>query len=235
MEVLLTHCAALDVHKASVSACRIAPDSIGKPQQSERKFATFTADLLRLRDWLQEAGVTHVALESTGSYWRPIYNVLEGHFQLLLVNPHHIKNVPGRKTDIKDAQWICQLVEHGLVRPSFVPPKGIRELRNLTRYRKRQIEERAEEVQRLEKVLQEANGSGSTTQEYTSTEEEYGELLSAYGNGQTSYYECDGLGSTDALVSDAQVATDRYSYRAFGLATHTQGSSANAFHSAKNS
>jgi transposase len=101
MEPLLTHCAALDVHKASVQACCITPDAAGKPQMQQRKFTTFTQDLIALRDWLKEAQVRQVALESTGSYWKPIYNILEGHFELLLVNPHHVKNVPGRKTEIK--------------------------------------------------------------------------------------------------------------------------------------
>jgi transposase len=157
MEVLLTHCAALDVHKASVQACRIAPDSTGNPQQTERKFATFTADLLRLRDWLQEAGVTHVALESTGSYWRPIYNLLEGHFELLLVNPHHVKNVPGRKTDVKDARWLVQLLQHGLVRPSFIPPEKQRALRDLTRSRTSFVDEKTRLVNRIQKPLEDAN------------------------------------------------------------------------------
>jgi transposase len=115
MEALLTHCAALDVHKADVYVCRITPDLNGKPTYQERKFATFTRDLLALRDWLQEGQVTHVAMESTSDYWKPIYNVLEGHFELLLVNPGYplagdVRNLPGRKTDVKDARWLAQLL-----------------------------------------------------------------------------------------------------------------------------
>ena len=114
---------------------------------------------MELRDWLASFEVELVGMEATGVYWKPVYYMLEDDFECWLLNARHLKNVPGKKTDVKDAEWICQLLEHGLVRPSFVPPKEIRELRNLTRYRKRQIEEReerAEEVQRLQKVLQEA-------------------------------------------------------------------------------
>lgn len=159
LERIAKRCAGLDVHKASVTACvRVAATTEGEePHQEEtRKFATTTQGLLELRDWLASFGVTLVGMEATGVYWKPVYYMLEDDFECWLLNARHMKNVPGRKTDIKDAEWICQLVEYGLVRPSFVPPKEIRELRNLTRYRKRLIEERAEEVQRLEKVLQEA-------------------------------------------------------------------------------
>src|SRR5215218_2154990 len=156
MERILERCCALDVHKNQVTACVHVPDQEGKRSELRAQFQTMTAELLALRDWLQGLGVTLVGMEATGVYWKPVYYVLEDDFELWLLNARHLKNVPGRKTDVKDAEWICQLLEHGLVRPSFVPPKEIRELRNLTRYRKRQIEERAEEVQRLEKVLQEA-------------------------------------------------------------------------------
>lgn len=157
MEVLLTHCAALDVHKATVQACRIIPDAHGKPVIEERKFTTFTTDIIALRDWLKQAGVTHVALESTGSYWRPIYNLLEGHFQLLLVNPHHVKNVPGRKTDVNDARWLAQLLQHGLVRASFIPPQKQRILRDLARTRTSLVEEKTRLVNRIQKTLEDAN------------------------------------------------------------------------------
>jgi transposase len=159
LERIVKRCAGLDVHKASVTACvRVAAAASEgeEPHQETRKFATTTGGLLELRDWLASLEVTLVGMEATGVYWKPVYYVLEDDFECWLLNARHLKNVPGRKTDVKDAEWICQLVEYGLVRPSFVPPKEIRELRNLTRYRKRQIEERAEEVQRLEKVLQEA-------------------------------------------------------------------------------
>jgi transposase len=150
-------CLMLDVHKASITACVRTPGEGGEPHQQFRKFSATTRGLLQLRDWLASFAVTLVGMEATGVYWKPVYYMLEDDFELWLLNARHLKNVPGRKTDVKDAEWICQLVEHGLVRPSFVPPKEIRELRNLTRYRKAQIEERTREVQRLlEKVLQDA-------------------------------------------------------------------------------
>jgi transposase len=155
---IVERCAGLDVHKASVTVCvRVPGYEAGEPRQEEiREFTTTTGGLLQLRDWLASFGVTLVGMEATGVYWKPIYYLLEDDFECWLLNARHLKNVPGRKTDVKDAAWICQLVEHGLVRPSFVPPKEIRELRDLTRYRKTQIEERSKEVQRLEKVLQDA-------------------------------------------------------------------------------
>jgi transposase len=157
LDRLVERCAGLDVHKASVTACvRIATGEGEGARQEIREFATTTQGLLLLRDWLASFEVTLVGMEATGVYWKPIYYMLEDDFELWLLNARHLKNVPGRKTDVQDAAWICQLVEHGLVRPSFVPPKEIRELRNLTRYRKAQIEERTREIQRLDKVLQDA-------------------------------------------------------------------------------
>src|SRR3989440_10433397 len=132
------------------------PGPAGQREEVTKEFGTTTAEILLLRDWLLSHGVTLVGMESTGVYWRPIYYVREAAMECWLLNARHLRNVPGRKTDIKDAQWICRLVEHGLVRPSFVPPKPIRELRNLTRYRKAQIDERGREAQRLDKVLQDA-------------------------------------------------------------------------------
>ena len=137
MDRLVERCAGLDVHKASVTACvRIATGEGEGARQEIREFATTTQGLLLLRDWLASFEVRLVGMEATGVYWKPIYYMLEDDFELWLLNARHLKNVPGRKTDVQDAAWICQLVEHGLVRPSFVPPKEIRELRNLTRYRK---------------------------------------------------------------------------------------------------
>src|SRR5215208_6604308 len=157
MERVVERCCGLDVHKASLTACvRVLAESGGPPYQEVREFSTTTRGLLLLRDWLASFEVELVSMEATGVYWKPIYYMLEDDFKLWLLNARNLKNVPGRKTDVKDAAWICQLVEHGLVRPSFVPPREIRELRNLTRYRKAQIEERTREVQRLEKVLQDA-------------------------------------------------------------------------------
>ena len=156
MDTLIERCAGLDVHKDTVVACVRVPARGGGREQSIQTFGTTTAQLLALRDWLVAQGVTRVGMESTGVYWKPVYYVLEDALECWLLNARHLRNVPGRKTDVADAAWICQLVEHGLVRPSFVPPKPIRELRNLTRYRKAQIEERTREAQRLDKVLQDA-------------------------------------------------------------------------------
>jgi transposase len=156
LKKIVERCAGLDVHKASITACVRTAGEAGEPHQEIREFSATTRGLLQLRDWLASFGVLLVGMEATGVYWKPVYYMLEDDFECWLLNARHLKNVPGRKTDVKDAEWICRLVEHGLVRPSFVPPKEIRELRNLTRYRKAQIEERTREVQRLEKVLQDA-------------------------------------------------------------------------------
>ena len=141
MERIIERCAGLDVHKASVTACVRVPGEAGERHQESRTFRTTTAGLLTLRDWLASFAVAVVGMESTGMYWRPVWHVLEDDFECWLLNAQHLRNVPGRKTDVKDAEWICQLVEHGLVRPSFVPPRELRELRDLTRYRKAQISE----------------------------------------------------------------------------------------------
>jgi len=153
---LIERCAGLDVHQASVTACVRVPGGGGDRHQEIQTFATTTTGLLGLGDWLQSFGVTLVGMESTGIYWRPVFYLLEDHFECWLLNAEHLHNVPGRKTDVADAAWICQLIEHGLIRPSFVPPKPIRELRDLTRYRKALIEERARQVQRVHKVLEDA-------------------------------------------------------------------------------
>ena len=156
MDTLVERCCGLDVHKDTVVACVRTPGKGGARNQEVRTFGTTTAELLELRDWLVEKRVSLVGMESTGVYWKCPYYVLEDDIECWLLNARHLKNVPGRKTDVGDAEWICKLVEHGLVRPSFVPPKPIRELRNLTRYRKAQIDERSREAQRLDKVLQDA-------------------------------------------------------------------------------
>lgn len=156
MESMIARCAGLDVHKATVAVCVRVPGDVGKRKQEVRTFGTMTADLLALRDWLTALCVTDVAMESTGVYWKPIYDVLEDAFRCLLVNAAHMRNVPGRKTDVQDCVWIAQLLEHGLLRGSFVPPAPIRELRDLTRYRKTLIQERVRETQRLQKVLEDA-------------------------------------------------------------------------------
>lgn len=156
MRRMLERCAALDVHKKTVMACVRVVAPGGELVERTVEFATMAADLFALRDWLKELGVTHVAMEATGVYWKPVYYALEDDFELLLVNARHVKNVPGRKTDSNDAQWLCQLLECGLLRASFVPPKPIRALRELTRYRKALIRERAREANRLQKVLEDA-------------------------------------------------------------------------------
>jgi transposase len=159
MEVLEDRVAGLDVHQKTVVACVRTPGEGRTKRRSEVKtFTTFEGQLRSLRAWLVEHGVTHVAMEATGVYWKPVWHVLDGSFEeLLLVNPAHIKNVPGRKTDVNDATWIAQLLECGLLRGSFVPPVEIRELRDITRYRRQLIEERSREVQRLQKILEDAN------------------------------------------------------------------------------
>jgi transposase len=156
MNVVMTHSAGLDVHQATVVATIRIPDGQGGRRIVTETFGTRTPDLLALRDWLQASGVTHVALESTGVYWKPVYYVLEDAFTLLLVNMRELKRVPGRKTDVKDSEWLAQLLECGLLRSSFVPPPAIRELRDLTRYRVQQVRDRSQEVNRLCKVLEDA-------------------------------------------------------------------------------
>jgi len=157
MEVVYTHCAGLDVHKKTVVACCVTPGPRGQPQFQTRTLGTMTHDLLALADWLSQHHVTHVALESTGEFWKPVYNILEGAFILVVANAHHIKNVPGRKTDVQDAAWIADLLRHGLLRASFIPPLRQRDLRDLTRQRTNLVRERAEVANQLHKVLEWAN------------------------------------------------------------------------------
>jgi len=157
MEIEHTHCAGLDVHKKTVVAAIIVPDGKNGLLKEVRTFGTMTADLLGLSDWLLSFGVTHVAMESTGEYWKPIHNILEENFEVLLVNARHIKQVPGRKTDVMDAEWIADLLRHGLLRGSFIPPVGQRELRELTRHRTNFVRERATVVNRIQKTLESAN------------------------------------------------------------------------------
>jgi len=156
MDLLIARCAGLDVHQKTVVATVRYPDGAGGRRSVTETFGTMTADLLALREWLQAYGVTHVALESTGVYWKPVYYVLEDAFTLLLINMQELKRVPGRKTDVRDSEWLAQLLECGLLKPSFVPPPPIRDLRDLTRYRVQQVRDRAQEVNRLCKVLEDA-------------------------------------------------------------------------------
>jgi transposase len=157
MDVIYTHCAGLDVHKKTVVVCCMTPGPKGEKLVEHQTFGTMTADLLALSDWLMSKQITHVVIESTGEFWKPIYNLLEGHFEILLVNAKHVKNVPGRKTDVKDAEWLADLLRHGLLRGSFVPPQLQRDLRDLTRQRTNLVQDRASVVNRLHKVLEWAN------------------------------------------------------------------------------
>jgi transposase len=152
MQVIYERCAGLDVHKKTVVACVMTPAG-----QETRTFATMTADLLALADWLLACGCTHVAIESTGDYWKPVFNILEGTCELILVNAQHVKAVPGRKTDVKDAAWLAEHLQHGLLRASFIPPVPQRELRDLTRYRSTFIRERVTLINRVQKLLEDAN------------------------------------------------------------------------------
>jgi transposase len=157
MEPIYTSCCGLDVHSRNIQACVRRPGKDGRIHPEVRTFSTMTRDLLALADWLSSEEVTHVARESTGVYWKPIYNVLEGRFTILLVNARHIKNVPGRKTDVKDCQWLAQLLQCGLLKGSFVPDRPQRELRDLTRHRAQLVNEKSAVVNRVHKVLEDAN------------------------------------------------------------------------------
>ena len=157
METIYHRCCGLDVHKETIQACVRLLDERGKLTTEVRSFSTMTADLRSLGDWLAGLGVTHVAMESTGVYWKPVWNLLEDRFKLLLVNARHIKNVPGRKTDVLDCQWIAQLLQFGLLKGSFVPPVMIREARDLTRHRTQLVAERTRVANRIQKVLEDAN------------------------------------------------------------------------------
>lgn len=156
METVIRRCAGLDVHKDSVVACVRIIDENGELESHTQSFGTTCSDLLQLNDWLASYAVTVVGMESTGVYWKPVYTLLETDFECWLLNAMHLRNVPGRKTDMADAAWIAQLVAHGLVRASFVPPRQIRDLREITRYRKALIQERTREAQRLHKTLEDA-------------------------------------------------------------------------------
>jgi transposase len=157
MRIVYPRCCGLDVHKRSISACLLIPDKEGGTQQEIRRFGTVTRDLLELCDWLASNEVTHVAMESTGVYWKPVWNILEANFTILLVNAQHVKAVPGRKTDAKDCQWIADLLQHGLLKGSFIPPSPIRELRDLTRTRASLRQDHTSVANRMQKILEDAN------------------------------------------------------------------------------
>jgi len=153
MDVIIDKGCGLDVHKETVVACVMGTGI----KKEIRTFSAMTGDLLRLKSWLIDLGITHVAMESTGPYWKPVFNILEDGFEVILANARHIKNVPGRKTDVKDSEWICKLLRSGLLTASFVPPQGIRDLRDLTRYRRKLIQAISAEKNRIQKVLEDAN------------------------------------------------------------------------------
>jgi|DewCreStandDraft_4_1066084.scaffolds.fasta_scaffold33154_2 transposase len=157
MDIVFHRCAGIDVHKKTVVVAIIATRDDGSVHQETRTFGTMTADLLDLSDWLTLHNITHVAMESTGDYWKPVFNILEGNFEVWLINAQHLSKVPGHKTDVGDAEWIADLLRHGLVRPSFIPPVAQRDLRELTRYRSTFVRERATLVNRVQKLLESAN------------------------------------------------------------------------------
>ncbi len=157
MQRVYSHCAGLDVHKKTVVACRLSVGPAGRRQTDLQTFGTTTSELLQLSDWLTAGECTHVAMESTGEFWKPVWNILEGSFELLLVNAQHLKRVPGRKTDVQDAEWLADLLQHGLVRASFVPPLEQRDWRDLTRQRTQLVRDRVSVINRIQKVLEGAN------------------------------------------------------------------------------
>lgn len=157
METIIERGCGIDVHKKTIKACLMTGKPHEKPQSTIKTFSTMTRDLLACRDWLISEGCTHVAMESTGVYWKPIFNILEDSMEVILANARNVKNVPGKKTDVKDCQWIAQLLRHGLIEGSFIPPKPIRQLRDLTRYRQQLIYQRSSEINRLQKFLEDAN------------------------------------------------------------------------------
>lgn len=184
MEELIQRCAGLDVHEATVVACARVAEG-GQVREESATFGTTTKGLLQLLDWLTEHECTHVAMEATGVYWKPVWHILEGNFELVLANPGHIKNVPGRKTDVNDAQWIAKLLAHGLIRSSFVPPRPVQEMRDLTRTRKQLVREQAQHTQRILKLLQDANLK--LTEVITDIRGRTGqEVLQALADGQTN-------------------------------------------------
>lgn len=157
MEIVHGCCAGVDVHKKSITVCLIKKGKKGEKKREIRTYKTFTGELFKMRDWLVNANCRHVAMESTGVYWKPVFNIIEGDMKVMLVNAHHFRAVPGRKTDVKDCEWLAELLQHGLLRGSFIPPKPIRELRDLTRLRSRLVEDRTSISNRILKVLEDAN------------------------------------------------------------------------------
>jgi transposase len=157
MEAMIERCCGIDVHKKNIVVCLAVGKAHEKPKTVVKTFPTMTGDLIACRDWLVSEGCTHVAMESTGVYWKPVFNILEDKMEVILANAKAVKNVPGRKTDVKDCEWLVQLLRYGLIKASFIPPKPIRELRDLTRYREKLTQKRSSELNRLQKFLEDAN------------------------------------------------------------------------------
>ncbi len=157
MEAIIERCCGIDVHKKNIVVCLAVGKPNEKPRTTVKTFSTMTRDLLACRDWLVSEGCTHAVVESTGVYWKPVFNILEDSMEIILANARDVKNVPGRKTDVKDCEWLAQLLRHGLVKASFIPPKPIRELRDLTRYREKLTQKRSSEINRIQKFLEDAN------------------------------------------------------------------------------
>ncbi len=203
MDVLHERCAGLDVHKDMVMAC-VRVQRAGKPEREVRRFSTMTTGLLELAEWLSSHGCTHVAMEATGVYWKPVWHVLEGSFELVLANAAHIRNVPGRKTDVNDATWIADLMAHGLIRGSFVPPTPVQEMRDLTRTRKQLVREMAQHVQRIQKTLEDANVKlDSVLSDVVGVSGRA--ILDALVAGKTDPSELAALASTRVKASPAQL------------------------------
>jgi len=197
MEVMHEHCAGLDVHKETVVGC-LRVSERGEVRHEVRRFATTTAGLLELAGWLRQAGCTHVAMEATGVYWKPVWHILEGEFELVLANPLHICNVPGRKSDVNDATWIADLLAHGQIRSSMVPPGPIQELRDLTRTRKQLMREVVQHKQRIQKVLEDANVKlASVVSDVVGDSGR--RMLKAISAGQTDVPQAGSLGQRPAL------------------------------------
>jgi len=157
MEAIIDRGCGIDVHKKTILVCLMVGKPDEKPRKTIKTFSTMTRDLLACKDWLESEGCSHVAMESTGVYWKPVFNILEESMEIILANSRDIKNVPGRKTDVKDCEWIAQLLRHGLIKGSFIPPRPIRELRDLTRYRRKLIQQKSSEINRIHKLLEDAN------------------------------------------------------------------------------
>ena len=213
LQALFARVCGLDVHKKLMVACvRILNPKDGTVQSTLRKFGTMTADLLELRQWLAEQKVTNVAMESTGVYWQPVFNLLEGHFQVWVVNAQHIKKVPGRKTDMKDAEWIAQLLQCGLLRPSFVPDRQQRELRDLTRQQTKLVQQRNAVDNRIQKVLETANIKlGSVASDVLGVSGR--KMIEALIAGEKGRYRVGGSGPAPASRQDSRVAA-RFGRRA---------------------